>query len=135
MSTWQDEGAARAAPPILGHVAYGLMAIGLLTAVSAALGAVIAYAAKRDRGTIRSDDWLASHWDHIVLVFFYGLAGFVLASAVTVLLGWIPVLGWLIAAVAWVAFFAWYAYQVLRGWLAFGQARPVTPSEQAWLIL
>ena len=154
MSNW-TEPQGRGRPPLLGHIVYGLMAIGIFTGIAAMLGAIVAYASRRDSSS-RTDrpfaageasrgaaggmggppaDWLDSHWRHIVLVFWYGLAGFLAAGLVTILVGWVPILGWLIAGFAWLALVAWYVYQIVRGWLAYADGRPVLSSREAWLIL
>ncbi|MBL8509387.1 MAG: hypothetical protein JNM11_13000, partial [Chitinimonas sp.] len=89
--------------------AYILLAVSLMTAIPTGLiGVIIAYV-KRDeaRGT-----WLAEHFRWQIEIFWYSLAGCILASLLFVTLIGIP-LAIIVGAGTWL----WMVYRLVKGFL------------------
>ncbi len=99
------------------HVAYGLFALGFLTAgffgVATVAGVILLYIKRGDAaGTV-----YASHFDWLMQTFWWGLLWLAISALATlVFIGWIGV----------VATFIWAIYRVIKGWIALLEHRSPT---------
>jgi len=105
---------------LLTHFAYGLFALGTVTAgflgVAILAAVVLAYVKRPDAaGTV-----YASHLDWLLTTFWWGLLYLVISSIATLIfIGWIGV----------VATTLWVVYRLVKGWLALCESR--SPSNYA----
>jgi len=99
------------------HVAYGLFALGFLTAgffgVATIAAVILLYIKRADAaGTV-----YASHFDWLMQTFWWGLLWLAISALATlVFIGWIGV----------VATFIWAIYRVIKGWIALLEHRSPT---------
>jgi uncharacterized membrane protein len=101
----------------LSHVAYGLYAIGLVTAgflgVAILAAVVLLYLKRADTaGTV-----YAPHFDWLLRTFWWSLLWFALSALLTLIaIGWLGI----IAATVWTL------YRLIKGWLALLEGRAPT---------
>jgi uncharacterized membrane protein len=103
----------------LTHVTYALYALGLLSAgLIAVAGLIIAYVKLDDaRGS-----YLESHYRWLIRTFWWGLGWTALVWLfVIVTIG----IGLLVAWIFWGAIWIWFAYRIIRGWLALAEKKAV----------
>ena len=109
----------------LTHVAYALYALAFVTGITAVAGFILALL-KRDacRGTL-----YASHMTWLIRTFLIGLIALVAVGLATLLLGWIPLLGFLFliaGGLAGAVIVVWYIYRIVKGWLALADGKAIT---------
>lgn len=103
----------------LTHVTYALYALGLISAgLIAVAGLIIAYVKADDaRGT-----YLQSHFSWLIRTFWWGLGWTALVWLfVIVTIG----IGLLVAWIFWGIIWIWFAYRIIRGWLALAEKKAV----------
>jgi len=99
---------------LLTHIAYGLFALGVVTAgflgVAILAAVVLAYVKRPDAaGTV-----YAAHLDWLLATFWWGLLYLAISSIATLIfIGWIGV----------VATTLWVVYRLVKGWLALCESR------------
>jgi len=99
---------------LLTHLAYGLFALGVVTAgvlgVAILAAVVLAYVKRPDAaGTV-----YAAHLDWLLSTFWWGLLYLAISSiAILIFIGWIGV----------VATTLWVVYRLIKGWLALCESR------------
>jgi uncharacterized membrane protein len=115
---WADR-----ADPTLGHIAYGIYALGFLSVGFATLVSFILCLVKRPdvRGTL-----LESHFTWIIRTFLWTVVGIVLCIVLAVTIIGIP-LAWLLG----IALTVWSIYRIVVGWLKLSEGRPI-PDPEAW---
>ena len=108
----------------LTHVAYALYALAFVTGITAIAGFIIALLKRDDcRGTL-----YASHMTWLIRTFLIGLLASLAVGLVTLLLGWIPLVGFLFivaGALAGAGILIWYIYRIVKGWLALFDGQPI----------
>lgn len=100
---------------MLTHIAYGLFALGMVTApvfygIAVLAAVVLAYIKRPDAaGTL-----YASHLDWLLSTFWWGLLALAISAIATMIfIGWIGVVGVTI----------WVIYRLIKGWLAMSEGR------------
>jgi uncharacterized membrane protein len=102
-------------PRTLTHVLYALHTI---TWFSGGIFSVVAILINLVKSGELPDDFYRSHWRWQARTFWFALLWFVVTSPLFVLL-FVP------GAIAWFVIGLWYLYRCLRGWIAFGDRRPM----------
>lgn len=106
----------------LGHIAYGLYAIGFVTIVPFAVSAILCLVKRQDvRGMI-----LEGHFTWIIRTFLWSLIAWAIAWVL-----WITFIGMPLAYLIWTCFYVWSIYRVVVGWLKLSEGRPI-PDPGAW---
>lgn len=105
--------------PVMGHITYGLYAIGFLNGLTAIIGVVIAYVRRPDvKGT-----YLESHFTYLIRTFWISI----LYGIICMLL--------LVFGIGFILFFAlaiWVIYRIVKGWIRLADAKPVD-DPTSWL--
>lgn len=111
------------ADPTLGHIVYGIYALGLLSAGLATLVSFLLCLVKRQdvRGTL-----LESHFTWIIRTFLWSVAAVVACIILTLTIVGIP-LAWLLG----IAVSIWSIYRIVIGWIRLSEGRAI-PDPEAW---
>jgi uncharacterized membrane protein len=99
--------------PLMAHIIYGLLVLGMATGgVSAFIGMILAYA---QRASVRST-YLETHYTWQIVTFWWSLVWSLVGVVLMVVF-----IGWIVWGIA----FLWFLYRVVKGWSQLGQGRPV----------
>ncbi len=105
----------------IAHAAYLLQLLGPLTVVSALAAVMIGYL-RKDHAQVR-DTLLKSHFQWIIMSFWYGLVGLVV-SFLTMFIG----IGFLLL----IALSIWFVYRIVKGWLALNDNEEIANPNALW---
>lgn len=106
----------------LGHIAYGLYALGFVSGVAFLASAILCFVKRDDvRGTL-----LETHFTWIIRTFLWGLIGCVIAIVLGVTIILSP-----LAVLLGVCVYVWSIYRVVVGWLKLSEGRAI-PDPEAW---
>ena len=103
------------------QILYLLHALAPFTMWTLAVIALIIGAVKRDDYT---GTWLETHISWLSRTFWWGLLWALVAGFITLILAFIPILGWIVIWVPFTALFLWYLYRVIRGFLLLNDRKP-----------
>ena len=119
-----DTRMADRADPMLGHLAYGLYALGLVSGIAALISVILCFVKRGDvRGTI-----LESHFTWIIRTFLWWIVAGVLCFMLTFAGIGIP-----LALIFGCVVYVWTVYRVVVGWLKLSEGRPI-PDPEAWFL-
>lgn len=99
--------------PMMAHIIYGLLVLGMATGgVAAFIGMILAYS---QRAAVRST-YLETHYTWQIVTFwwtfFWTTVGFILSFI-------------FIGFIVWGIVFFWFLYRLVKGWSQLGQGKPV----------
>ena len=112
------------ADPTLGHLAYGLYALGFFSGIAALISVILCLVKRQDvRGTV-----LESHFTWIIRTFLWSLLAYFVCFVLVVTLIGIP-LAWLLG----LATYVWSVYRIVIGWVKYSDGRAI-PDPEAWFL-
>jgi uncharacterized membrane protein len=98
------------------QIVYICYILGLLVFIPSIFGVILAYAVRNEVG---DDDWLQSHVEWLILTFWFGLAGLLMAMLASM---------GLLGSVLYIFCGVWTVYRIVRGWIKFAVNQPVLPT-------
>jgi uncharacterized membrane protein len=107
------------------HVVYALYAAAVINGLTAIVGLVIAYVKRGNPADPVAD----SHYTWQIRSFWYAIVLGVAATVLTVILVFIPIIGWLAIVPLWLVLFAWYVWRIVKGWIRLADRRPMDDLE------
>lgn len=109
----------------MAHVIYGLYALAVVNGLTAIVGLVIAYVKRGNPAEAVAD----SHYTWQIRSFWYAIVLGIFASILTIILVFIPVIGWMAIVAVWLLLFAWYVWRIAKGWIRLGDRQGMVDLE------